>query len=117
MILETTDDAVLAEVRAIQDKEGGALDDKGKPKIGCKKINGVYVPLDQLPGYDPSKWRGTTEIHAIEVDAKDPKIKRLTLTDDTISKIDMAKAKKAEDRTPEEAKLALATVKDTEPKP
>jgi len=115
-ILETKDQTILLDVKAIQDEDGGATLN-GQPRIGCKKIGGVYIPLDQLPGYDPSKWRGTKEVYAVETDETDPTLKRLQLTDDVVSKIEAAKLKPANERDDKETKLAKAElVKDKPPK-
>lgn len=113
-ILETKDAQVLKDVKAIQDEAGGATRG-GVPRIGCKLIKGRFVPLDELPGYTPDQWRGTREIHAVEVD-KDG-TRRLELTDDTVERIEKAKAKKASDRDDNERKLARATLKDKPGKP
>jgi len=114
-MLETTDDTIIADVYAIQNEDGGATKG-GVPRIGCKKIGGVYVPIDQLPGYTPDKWRGTKDIHPIETDA-DGITKRLELTDDIVAKIEEAKTKPDAERTPTEKKLAKAEiVKDKPPK-
>jgi len=123
-ILETADEQVVLDVYAIQNDMCNSTVN-GQPRIGCKKIGGVFVPINQLPGWKDevdaegnplpldkhSKWVGIKDTYPIETDA-DGVTKRLELHDEIVAEIETAKAKPANERTDKEKKLAKAVIKD-----
>lgn len=116
-VLETTNETMLADIKAIQDEAGNSTKG-GQPRPGVKlnPATGEKEPYVEGHPLWRGKFIGTRETYAIETDADDPSIKRLPLTDEIVERIAAAKDKNPSQRDATEQKLAAAAiVKDHAP--